>query len=438
MSLPQYPEYKHSGVAWLGEVPLHWQVRPFKWLIEKNDGGVWGNDPDGNNDTLVLRSTEQTVDGRWKLDEPAFRKLTQNEKDSALLRAGDLLVTKSSGSSLHIGKTTLVDDEIESLSCCYSNFIQRVRVTTELLPKLAWFVLNNDLARIQFDLLSNSTTGLANLNGTMIGDVLLPTGPISEQTAIVTFLDRETAKIDGLIAEQETLLTLLAEKRQATISLAVTQGLNPDAPMKDSGVAWLGEIPAHWKVIPLKALFRQQKRQGFPDKDVLSVYRDFGVVRKDSRNDNFNKTPDDLSSYQIVEPGDLVVNKMKGWQGSLGVSELEGITSPDYMVFPPLHTESSTFLHLFLRSAPMVSTYRSISNGIRPSQWRLEPEQFLSTKILLPPLPEQLAITGYCFSEISKIEALLAETELASALLKERRTALVSAAVTGKIDVRQS
>jgi type I restriction enzyme S subunit len=154
MSFARYPDYKDSGVEWLGEVPVHWEVQPFKHQVERNDGGVWGEDPDGIKDTIVLRSTEQTVDGHWKLDDPAPRKLSESEISGSLLAENDLLLTKSSGSSLHIGKTTLVTAEIAAMRCCYSNFMQRIRMKPTFLPKLAWHVMNNDLARLQFDLLS--------------------------------------------------------------------------------------------------------------------------------------------------------------------------------------------------------------------------------------------------------------------------------------------
>jgi type I restriction enzyme S subunit len=127
MTFPRYPKYKDSGVEWLGEVPAHWSIEPFKRQIERNDGGVWGDDPDGQGDTIVLRSTEQTVDGRWQLDDPAPRKLSETDINGSLLVESDLLMTKSSGSALHIGKTTLVTAEIAVLRCCYSNFMQRVR-----------------------------------------------------------------------------------------------------------------------------------------------------------------------------------------------------------------------------------------------------------------------------------------------------------------------
>ena len=213
---------KDSGVEWLGEVPAHWNVSPFKWQIERNDGGVWGDDPDGEQDTIVLRSTEQTVDGRWQMADPAVRKLSESEKASALLSEGDLVVTKSSGSSLHIGKTTIVSKEIAELGCCYSNFMQRVRTKPGFMPKLAWYLMNNDTARLQFDLLSNSTTGLANLNGTMIGQVLVAVPPANEQQAIINFLDIEADKIDSLNAKAISAIDLLQERRSALVSAAVT------------------------------------------------------------------------------------------------------------------------------------------------------------------------------------------------------------------------
>ncbi len=186
----------------------------------------------------------------------------------------------------------------------------------------------------------------------------------------------------------------------------------------------------------LRILFRQAKRQDQIGKQVLSVYRDYGVILKDSRDDNMNKTPLDLSLYQLVNPNDLVVNKMKAWQGSLGISEYEGITSPDYIVFSPRHRECSTFIHLLLRSQRMVSIYRSISNGIRPAQWRLEPDSFLGLTVFLPPEREQLDVVSFITDQSSRFDTLTAEAQRAIDLLQERRTALISAAVTGQIDVR--
>jgi type I restriction enzyme S subunit len=170
---------------------------------------------------------------------------------------------------------------------------------------------------------------------------------------------------------------------------------------------------------------------------VLSVYRDYGVIIKASRDDNINKTPEDLSLYQLVNPGDLVVNKMKAWQGSLGISAVRGITSPDYMVFDPVVPQFPRFMHHYLRAQPMPSVYRSMSNGIRPDQWRMEPEKFRDIIVWLPNYDEQVAISAYIDRETGVIDKLIELTALSMERLREHRAALITASVTGQIDVRQ-
>jgi type I restriction enzyme S subunit len=289
--------------------------------------------------------------------------------------------------------------------------------------------------RPEFDRLTMGSTHKTIYQGDAAGlHICVPSLP--EQAGIATFLDRETAKIDALVADYRTLIELLQEKRQAVISHAVTKGLDPTVPMKDSGVEWLGEVPEHWMPMKVKHLFIQAKRQGFPDLGVLSVYRDYGVIEKDGRDDNFNKTPEDLSAYQLVEPGDLVINKMKAWQGSLGVSALKGITSPDYVVYASRHGQNPRFVHFMLRQRNLKLIYQAISNGIRPQQWRLEPDLFESLDFFMPPLAEQSRIVAYLQIQEERMDSLADEVEQAITLLQERRTALISAAVTGKIDVR--
>jgi len=267
MKYKPYPKYKDSGVEWLGEIPEGWVPQKLKYGLWGNDGGAWGDDPKGDeSDRVVLRSTEQNVDGTWNITDPAYRSLSNKEYNSTRLITGDLLITKSSGSTLHIGKTSIVTSDVESLECSFSNFMQRLRANEDLLPKFVWYVLNNSIAREQFNYLCNSTIGLSNLNSTVFDDLLLSLPPLPTQRAIAAFLDAETARIDGLIKDYEDLIGLLKEKRQALISHAVTRGLSelvsPDDPefgewakpvkFKDSGVEWIGEIPEGWEVKRLK------------------------------------------------------------------------------------------------------------------------------------------------------------------------------------------
>jgi len=137
---------KDSGIEWLGEIPERWQISKMKYLISRNDGGIWGEEFDDNG-TIVLRSTEISIDGTWNIQDPAMRRISDQEKSKSFLKEGDLLITKSSGSKLHIGKTALVTKKIEQLNCCFSNFMQRLRPKDEMLPKLLFYFLNSYIAR---------------------------------------------------------------------------------------------------------------------------------------------------------------------------------------------------------------------------------------------------------------------------------------------------
>lgn len=199
---------------------------------------------------------------------------------------------------------------------------------------------------------------------------------------------------------------------------------------RDSGVAWLGEVPEHWAVKPLWTCFRRTKRTGYEDEQLLSVYRDHGVVPKASRDDNFNKPSDDLSVYQLVIPGDLVINKMKAWQGSVAVSNHRGIVSPAYFVYEALHSQNGRYLHYLMRSPRYVAGYLTFSKGIRPNQWDLEPQLHSRMPLVFPSGPEQALIAAFLDRETAKIDALVAEQRRLIELLKEKRQALISHGVS--------
>ena len=199
---------------------------------------------------------------------------------------------------------------------------------------------------------------------------------------------------------------------------------------KDTNVPWLGSVPKHWVTRPLWTLFRRTKRVGNEDLELLSVYRDYGVVPKASREDNFNKPSDDLSTYQLVEPSDLVINKMKAWQGSVAISDYRGIVSPAYHVYESKHSQHSKFLHYLMRSPGYITGYLSLSKGIRVNQWDLEPQHHSRMPVLLPPIDEQRSIAAFLDAETSKIDALVAEQRRLIELLKEKRQAVISHAVT--------
>lgn len=210
------------------------------------------------------------------------------------------------------------------------------------------------------------------------------------------------------------------------------------AEYKDSGVEWLGEIPCHWDLIPVGRLFTRTKRTGFPSKELLSVYRDYGVIPKSSRDDNNNKPSDDLGQYQLVKINDLVMNKMKAWQGSIAISEFEGIVSPAYFVYQPMLSlfkkAYPKYVHYLLRNPRYIAQYLRRSKGIRVNQWDLDPDEFQKIELLIPPKDEQQKIFDFLDHETSKIDHLIEKQQKLIELLKEKRQAVISHAVTKGLD----
>jgi type I restriction enzyme S subunit len=199
---------------------------------------------------------------------------------------------------------------------------------------------------------------------------------------------------------------------------------------KDSGFDWLGEIPEGWEIKPCWSYFRRVKQTGLVGEELLSVYRDHGVVPKASRDDNHNVESEDLSSYQLVRVGDMVMNKMKAWQGSIALSDFRGIVSPAYFVYRPTHEFSRKYFHYLMRSAPYIAEYNRISKGVRIGQWDLDPTYFRTTQLIVPPPEEQRAIADFLDRETAQIDTLIAEQETLIRTLEERRGVMIREAVT--------
>ncbi|MEV0723824.1 restriction endonuclease subunit S [Micromonospora purpureochromogenes] len=246
--------------------------------------------------------------------------------------------------------------------------------------------------------------------------LLIP--PLVEQRRIVEFLDKAAGRLEQIHATCSTQQALLLERRRAFIEELLAQDIGTP------------------KSIRMQFVGRPSFEAGQPKARVLSVYRDHGVVPKDSRGDNFNKTPDDLTRYLVVRPNDIVINKMKAWQGSIAVSTYHGIVSPDYLVVRPRSgIFEPTYLHYALRSPRMTAEYATRSVGIRPSQWRLYWEGFKEICVPVPGLPIQRSVVKRMREEDKRVESLISTIRRRSLLVQERRHALIASAVTGQIDV---
>ncbi len=204
---------------------------------------------------------------------------------------------------------------------------------------------------------------------------------------------------------------------------------------KDSGIAWIGEIPEHWEVCSIKQIMKNKSIKGFPNETVLSLYRDFGIIPKDSRDDNHNVTSEDTSNYKLVENGDFVINKMKAWQGSMAISDFKGIISPAYYIckiFSPKVVRK--YIHYLLRDESYKAEYMRLSTGMRIGQWDLNIDDFLQINTILPLLSEQQSIATYLDQKCGEIDELITMQEEMITKLQSYKQSVITEAVTKGLD----
>ena len=440
MSLPRYPEYKDSGVEWLGTVPAHWDA----WKIRHAFGKVGsGTTPPSDASEWYLGGTipwVTTGELRETVVKETAKYITQAavEKFSALrLHPKGSLAIAMYGAT--IGRLGILGvDATTNQACCVLSSPQ------ELTVRFVFYWLLGFKQQI-IDLYA-SGGGQPNISQETISSLRIPAPNMEEQAAIATFLDHETGKIDALIAEQEKLIALLAEKRQATISHAVTKGLNPDVPMKDSGVAWLGEVPAHWAVKKMKWVAEMESGHT-PDKKV-PAYWDEGDIPWVSLNDTgFLKDNDYISetAYNVTQQGienssarllppRVVVFSRDATIGRCAITTRPMAVSQHFIAW--VCGDSIVPEYLLLRLRSMTQELDRLTSGATLKTIGMPDVRTLVTPV--PPLEEQRAIIDFISSASEKLDALSAEAQCAAELLKERRVALISAAVTGKIDVRKA
>jgi len=418
MSLPRYPDYKDSGVPWLGEVPSHWSVAPFKRLVDFQNG--------------------------------SDHKSIEVEDGYPVYGSGGVFAYASEfmhdGESVLLGRKGTVDRPLYVTGKFWTvDTMYWTHIASNACAKFCYYAATS----IPFAYYSTNTA-LPSMTQGALGAHLMAFPKKGEQVEIAGFLDRETAKIDALIAEQEKLLALLAEKRQAIISHAVTRGLDPNAPMKDSGIPWLGAVPAHWGVHSFRRELISSISNGiFKKKDefgsgallvnVFDIYRpDFQIEYGGL--DRVMCSDAEIDSYR-VHAGDLFFVR-----SSLKV---EGIA---VAAVAPSCDEPAVYECHLIRARPRANSFnaRFASYLFNSDPWRqhfirsakittmttIDQEAILSTPVLLPPYAEQMEISEFVHSELKRLDATRHSVDGAIVLLRERRNALITAAVTGQIDVR--
>lgn len=239
-----------------------------------------------------------------------------------------------------------------------------------------------------------------------LGNEFIPVPPSDEQIKISDYLKKKTVQIELLIEKIKKKIEILKYHQKSLISNLLLNGCNKKIQLRDSGIEWIGKIPKHWKIKRISNLYSQVSIKGYENEENLSVFRDYGVVKR-SDYKNKNVLSDDLSNYKLVNINDLVLNKMKTWMGSLGISKYRGIVSPAYYILKPKLKFSNTYIHELLRSKIYIDKYASLSKGVRPGQWDLDIYDFKSLKIPLPPNEEQSEISEKIFKIKSKYFELI-------------------------------
>ncbi|RBI66119.1 restriction endonuclease subunit S [Vreelandella sulfidaeris] len=443
MSFPTYPAYKDSGVKWLGEVPSHWHIFSLKRSVDGCKNGIWGNEPDGENDVAVIRVADfERNNLRVGLGKLTYRSVTPNEYSSRALQEGDLLIEKSGGGEKTlVGCVVLFTHEFKAVT---SNFVARMRPLEHFDSKYLCYCFDSLYqGRVNYSAIKQ-TTGIQNLDSEAYLQERFCFPGVNEQTHIARFLDHETAKIDALIREQERLIELLQEKRQAVISHAVTKGLDPNVPMKDSGVEWLGEVPAHWVV----AGFKKHLEPIVDYRGKTPTKTDSGAFLVTARNIKDGVINYSLSQEFIPESdyegvmrrgapriGDVLFTT-EAPLGEVAQVDDETIALAQRIIkFRGLPgVIDNSYLKLFLESAPFQNGLMIFATG--STALGIKSDRLGYLRQLVPPFVEQQEIVKLVTQKVKKYKQLIASVKEAIALMRERRSALIAAAVTGKIDVR--
>jgi len=445
----RYPAYKDSGVEWLGEVPAGWEIQKLKFYTCIKLSSVDKKSEENENDVMLCNYTDVYYNDRITKN-LEFMKATASSEEIAsfTLRQGDVLITKDSEDWKDIAVPAHVDEDLNGVLCGYH--LARIRPDQKAVDSkyLFWSFKAGGINH-QFQIASNGITRYG-LGKYWIDNSSFLVPPLPEQHTIAAFLDRETARLDALIAKKQRFIELLEEKRQALITQAVTKGLDPDAEMKDSGVAWIGEVPAHWQLTRLGHLSTLQtgltlgKRYDDDQPLVTRPYLRVANVQEGYFDlDTITEIripPENVKRYELLS-GDVLMTEGGDYdklgRGHVWEGQIPGCLHQNHIfaVRPSPSKLKPHFLAAVTTSSHgknyFTSTSQQTTNLATTNSTKLQ-----SLPVPVPPIPEQEEIIAFIRKQNTIIQGLIIKVRTSSEKLREYRTALISAAVTGKIDVR--
>ncbi|APO75239.1 type I restriction-modification system HsdS subunit protein [Rhizobium etli 8C-3] len=423
---PAHSSVKDSGIPWIGRIPTHWNVENPKWMFFHRKARA------RKGEQQLAATQKYGVIPQDHFMEKESRRVTQVFLDFDILKhveRGDFVMSMRSFQgglefSDYTGCVSSAYVAIQPGDRVHSPFFKYLFKSSRYIEALqATSNLVRDGQALRFD------------NFTMVP---LPVVPIVEQRAIAALLDEKCAKVDEAVRIKDEQIALLRERRQILVQLAVTRGLNPNASMKDSGIDWIGQVPSHWEVKRNFVLFREMKVSGNVDLPVLSVSIHNGVSSEElSDEENIRSIIkiEDRTAYMEVKVGDVAYNMMRAWQGGIGAVSVHGMVSPAYVVARPTAVLAADYFELLYRCPAFIRQMDSSSKGITDFRKRLYWDDFKNLMTLVPPRDEQAAIVQHIAEISKKIGDAVSIKEQQIATLREYKTSLIDATVTGKIKV---
>ena len=437
--LQPYAKYKSSGVEWLGDIPENWEVKKLKHLgtIFPGLNGKKGDDFSKEFSEGIKSFIPFTnICNNHKISEEQFQYVKVKESENQnRVQKNDILFLMSSETLEDIAKCSIYLGDAEELYL--NSFCKGFRIkNSNINPEFINYLISCNAYRNYFSLVGRGFTRI-NIKQEFINDatVVFPSS-LEEQTIITEFLDDKITKIDQAIAIKQQQIELLKERRQILIHKAVTQGINPNVKLIESGAEWIGMIPEGWDFIKVKNIFKLiiEPAPKNNDFELLSVYTDIGVKPRAELEERGNKAST-TDGYWLVKKQDIIVNKLLAWMGAIGVSDYDGVTSPAYDILRAKKPVESYFYHNLFRMPSCKSELKKHSRGIMDMRLRLYFDKFGDIRVPYPPIEEQKKIVNYLNNLSQKIDDSISLKQQEIEKLKEYKISLINSVVTGKVRV---
>jgi type I restriction enzyme S subunit len=433
-----YPAYKDSGIEWIGRVPDHWVVGRLRDFVASISTGPFGTALSSKDyvsgGTPVINPSHISPDGCAAEENVTVDAPTAGRLAFWALRPGDIITARRG----ELGRAAVVRDEQDGW-ICGTGSLRITPATCKVMSEYIHSTLYADHARSWLDLQAVGST-MPNLSEGLIGDLPVAAPPtLDEQRSLLRAVKAEQRRIDALIAKKTRFIELLKEKRQALITYSVTKGLDANVTMKDSGVAWIGAVPEHWEIVPSTWLFVESNERAHADDEHLSATQKYGVIplaeyeRLEGR--QVTHAVKNLEQRKHVEIDNFVIS-MRSFEGGIERVRARGCVRSSYVVLLAEPGADVGFFTYLLKSSTYIQGLQATSSFIRDGQ-DLSYANFRQVKMPAPTIAEQKAIAAHLDQSVGRIDALTSKTEQSIGLLKERRSALITAAVTGQIDLRE-